>query len=212
MAVAMKILIADDHTLIREGLKKILLESLPFATIHDVGDSADLFKRAIKESWDIIISDISMPGYSGIEILKQIKTHAPNTPVLMLSMYPPEQYAVRAIKAGASGYLTKESAPYELVTAVQQILRGRKYITNRVAEVLAGSLENDGTKLPHENLSDREYEVLRMIVEGKSISEIGECLSLNVNTISTYRSRIMDKMNIRNNADLVKYAIEHKLF
>lgn len=126
----MKILIADDHTLIREGLKKILLESLPFATIHDVGDSADLFKRAIKETWDIIISDISMPGYSGIEILKQIKTHAPNTPVLMLSMYPPEQYAVRAIKAGASGYLTKESAPYELVTAVQQILRGRKYITN----------------------------------------------------------------------------------
>ncbi|MBR2648958.1 MAG: response regulator transcription factor [Sediminibacterium sp.] len=208
----MKILIADDHTLIREGLKKILLESLPFATIHDVGDSADLFKRAIKETWDIIISDISMPGYSGIEILKQIKTHAPNTPVLMLSMYPPEQYAVRAIKAGASGYLTKESAPYELVTAVQQILRGRKYITNRVAEVLAGSLENDGTKLPHENLSDREFEVLRMIVEGKSISEIGECLSLNVNTISTYRSRIMDKMNIRNNADLVKYAIEHKLF
>ena len=212
MGGAMKILIADDHTLIREGLKKILLESLPFATIHDVGDSADLFKRAIKETWDIIISDISMPGYSGIEILKQIKTHAPNTPVLMLSMYPPEQYAVRAIKAGASGYLTKESAPYELVTAVQQILRGRKYITNRVAEVLAGSLENDGTKLPHENLSDREFEVLRMIVEGKSISEIWECLSLNVNTISTYRSRIMDKMNIRNNADLVKYAIEHKLF
>ncbi|MEN9597718.1 MAG: hypothetical protein RL596_29 [Bacteroidota bacterium] len=208
----MKILIADDHTLIREGLKKILLESLPFAEIHDVADSADLFKRAIKETWDIIISDISMPGYSGIEILKQIKTHAPGTPVLMLSMHSPEQYAVRAIKAGASGYLTKESAPYELVTAVQQILNGRKYITNKVAEVLAGSLEIDSSKLPHENLSDREFEVLKMIVEGKTISVIGECLSLNVNTISTYRSRIMDKMNIRNNADLVKYAIEHKLF
>ncbi|MDD2793408.1 MAG: response regulator transcription factor [Sediminibacterium sp.] len=208
----MRILIADDHSLIREGLKKILLESLPFAEIEDVSDSAELFKRAIKDKWDIIISDISMPGYSGIEILKQIKTHAPLTPVLMLSMHSPEQYAVRAIKAGASGYLTKESAPYELVTAVQQILGGRKYITNRVAEVLAGSLESYSSKLPHEQLSDREFEVLKMIVEGKSISEIGEILTLNVNTISTYRSRIMDKMSFRSNADLVKYSIEHKLF
>lgn len=207
----MRILIADDHGLIREGLKKILLESLPFAEIHDVADSAELFKKAIKENWDIIISDISMPGYSGIEILKQIKTHVPNTPVLMLSMHAPEQYAVRAIKAGASGYLTKESAPYELVTAVQQILSGRKYITNKVAEVLAVSLDLDTDKLPHELLSDREFEVLKMIVAGRSISEIGEILSLNVNTISTYRSRILDKMSLKNNADLVKYAIEHKL-
>ena len=208
----MRILIADDHGLIREGLKKILLESLPFADIHDVADSAELFKKAIKENWDIIISDISMPGYSGIEILKQIKTHVPNTPVLMLSMHAPEQYAVRAIKAGASGYLTKESAPYELVTAVQQILLGKKYITNRVAEVLAGSLEFYSNKLPHEQLSDREFEVLRMIVEGRSISEIGDILSLNVNTISTYRSRIMEKMYMRSNADLIKYSMENKLF
>jgi two-component system invasion response regulator UvrY len=208
----MRILIADDHSLIREGLRKILLESLPFAEIVDVADSAELFKRAIKEKWDIIISDISMPGYSGIEILKEIKTHTPLTPVLMLSMHSPEQYAVRAIKAGASGYLTKESAPYELVTAVQHILSGRKYITNRVAEVLAGSLEAYSTKMPHEQLSDREFEVLKFIVEGKSISEIGEILTLNVNTISTYRSRIMDKMSLRSNADLVKYSIENKLF
>jgi two-component system, NarL family, invasion response regulator UvrY len=208
----MRILIADDHSLIREGLKKILLESLPFAEVTDVSDSAELLKLAINEQWDIIISDISMPGQSGIEVLKQIKVHVPNTPILMLSMHAPEQYAVRAIKAGASGYLTKESAPYELVTAVQQILLGKKYITNRVAEVLAGSLESYSNKLPHEQLSDREFEVLRMIVEGKSISEIGDILSLNVNTISTYRSRIMEKMNIRNNADLVKYAMENKLF
>ncbi len=208
----MRILIADDHSLIREGLKKILLESLPFAEIHDVSDSADLLKLALNEKWDIIISDISMPGQSGIEVLKQIKVHVPNTPILMLSMHAPEQYAVRAIKAGASGYLTKESAPYELVTAVQQILLGKKYITNRVAEVLAGSLEFYSNKLPHEQLSDREFEVLRMIVDGKSISEIGDILSLNVNTISTYRSRIMEKMNIRNNADLVKYSMENKLF
>jgi len=208
----MRILIADDHSLIREGLRKILLESLPFAEIEDVADSAELFKRAIKEQWDIIISDISMPGYSGIEILKQIKVHAPLTPVLMLSMHSPEQYAVRAIKAGASGYLTKESAPYELVTAVQQILSGRKYITNRVAEVLAGSLESYSSKPPHEHLSDREFEVLKMIVEGKTISDIGDILSLNVNTISTYRARIMDKMSLRSNADLVKYCMEQKLF
>ncbi len=208
----MRILIADDHSLIREGLKKILLESLPFAEVHDVADSAELLKLAMNEKWDIIISDISMPGQSGIEVLKQIKVHVPNTPILMLSMHAPEQYAVRAIKAGASGYLTKESVPYELVTAVHQILLGKKYITNRVAEVLAESLENYNNKLPHEQLSDREFEVLRMIVEGKSISEIGDILSLNVNTISTYRSRIMEKMNIRTNADLVKYSMENKLF
>ncbi len=207
----MRILIADDHSLIREGLKKILLESLPFAEIHDVSDSADLLKLSIKEKWDIIISDISMPGYSGIEILKQIKIHTPDVPVLMLSMHAPEQYAVRAIKAGASGYLTKESAPYELVTAVQQILSGKKYITSKVAEVLAGSLESYTNRLPHEQLSDREFEVLRMIVQGKTIAEIGEVLSLSGNTISTYRLRILDKMNIRTNSGLVKYFMENKL-
>ena len=207
----MRILIADDHSLIREGLKKILLESLPLAEIKDVSDSADLLKLALNEKWDIIISDISMPGYSGIEILKQIKIHTPLVPVLMLSMHSPEQYAVRAIKAGASGYLTKESAPYELITAVQQILSGKKYITSKVAEVLAGSLESHSNKLPHEQLSDREFEVLRMIVQGKTIAEIGETLSLSGNTISTYRLRIIDKMNIRTNAGLVKYFMENKL-
>lgn len=207
----MRILIADDHTLIREGLRKILEESLSFAEVHDVADSADLFRKAIGEQWDIIISDISMPGYSGIEILKQIKEHAPQTPVLMLSMHTPEQYAVRAIKAGASGYLTKESAPYELVKAVQQILSGRKYITSEVAEVLAGSLEQKSEKAPHEHLSDREFEVFKMIVSGKSISEIGDILSLNVNTISTYRARIMDKMKMQTNADLVRYAIQNNI-
>lgn len=207
----MRILIADDHSLIREGLKKILLESLPFAEIKDVSDSADLLKLALNEKWDIIISDISMPGYSGIEILKQIKIHSPSVPVLMLSMHSPEQYAVRAIKAGASGYLTKESAPYELVTAVHQILSGKKYINSKVAEVLAGSLESYSNKLPHEQLSDREFEVLRMIVQGKTIAEIGEALSLSGNTISTYRIRILDKMNIRTNSGLVKYFMENNL-
>ncbi len=207
----MRILIADDHTLIREGLRKILVEAFPFADVQDVADSAELLKRAIQEKWDIIISDITMPGYSGIEVLKQIKEHVPLTPVLMLSMHAPEQYAVRSLKAGASGYLTKESAPYELVKAVEQILSGRKYITSEVAEVLAGSIEQNSNQTPHELLSDREFEVFKMIVVGKSISAIGEILSLNVNTISTYRSRIMEKMRLQNNADLVKYAIMNNI-
>ena len=207
----MKVLIADDHTIVREGLKRILLEAFPFCEITDVWDGADLLKKALHEKWDIIISDITMPGQSGIEILKQIKEYAPAIPVLMLSMHAPEQYAVRAIKAGASGYLTKESAPFELVNAVEKILGGRKYITAQVAEVLAESIERNIDKAPHEILSDREFEVLKLIAQGQSISKIGEILSLSVNTISTYRTRIMEKLNIHNNADLVKYSMKHNL-
>lgn len=208
----MRILIADDHSLIRDGLRTLLLESFPDAVVDVVGDSAELLQKAIREKWDIIISDINMPGASGIESLQQLKKNVPDIPVLMLSMHSPEQYAVRAIKAGASGYLTKETASYELVNAVQQILKGNKYITNKVAEVLAGSLDLRQTGLPHEQLSDREFEVLKMIVEGRSVSEMGEILKLNVNTISTYRARILDKMNVKANADLIKYAIKHQLF
>ncbi len=207
----MKVLIADDHTIVREGLKRILLEAFPFCEITDVCDGADLLKKALHEKWDIIISDITMPGQSGIEVLKQIKEYAPNIPVLMLSMHAPEQYAVRAIKAGASGYLTKESAPFELVNAVEKILGGRKYITAQVAEVLAESIEQNIDKPPHEILSDREFEVLKLIAQGQTISKIGEILILSVNTISTYRTRIMEKLNIHNNADLVKYSMKHNL-
>jgi two-component system invasion response regulator UvrY len=207
----MKVLIADDHTIVREGLKRILLEAFPFCEIHDVSDAADLLKKAFSEKWDIIISDISMPGQSGIEVLKQIKEHAPLVPVLILSMHSPEQYAVRSIKAGASGYLTKESAPFELVNAVEKILGGKKYITPQVAEVLAESIEQNVDKPPHEILSDREFEVLKLLASGQSISKIGEALSLSVNTISTYRARIMEKLNIHNNANLVKYAMKQGL-
>jgi hypothetical protein len=207
----MKVLIADDHTIVREGLKRILLEAFPFCEIHDVSDAADLLKKAFSEKWDIIISDISMPGQSGIEVLKQIKEHAPLVPVLILSMHSPEQYAVRSIKAGASGYLTKESAPFELVNAVEKILGGKKYITPQVAEVLAESIEQNVDKPPHEILSDREFEVLKLLASGQSISKIAEALSLSVNTISTYRARIMEKLNIHNNANLVKYAMKQGL-
>jgi DNA-binding NarL/FixJ family response regulator len=157
----MRILIADDHTLIREGLRKILSEAFPFAEITDVADSADLLKNALMHSWDIIISDISMPGYSGIEILKQIKEHAPLTPVLILSMHAPEQYAVRSLRSGASGYLTKESAPFELVKAVKQILSGRKYITSEVAEVLAGSIEDNNSQQPPQRFQIVSLKYLR---------------------------------------------------
>ncbi|MCX6336950.1 MAG: response regulator transcription factor [Bacteroidetes bacterium] len=207
----MKVLIADDHTIVREGLKRILLEAFPFCEIHDVSDAANLLKKAFSEKWDIIISDISMPGQSGIEVLKQIKEHAPLVPVLILSMHSPEQYAVRSIKAGASGYLTKESAPFELVNAVEKILGGKKYITPQVAEILAESIEQNVDKPPHEILSDREFEVLKLLASGQSISKIGEALSLSVNTISTYRARIMEKLNIHNNANLVKYAMKQGL-
>jgi len=207
----MKVLIADDHTIVREGLKRILLEAFPFCEIHDVSDAADLLKKAFSEKWDIIISDISMPGQSGIEVLKQIKEHAPLVPVLILSMHSPEQYAVRSIKAGASSYLTKESAPFELVNAVEKILGGKKYITPQVAEVLAESIEQNVDKPPHEILSDREFEVLKLLASGQSISKIAEALSLSVNTISTYRARIMEKLNIHNNANLVKYAMKQGL-
>jgi two-component system, NarL family, invasion response regulator UvrY len=207
----MKILIADDHTMVREGLKKILLEAFPFAEVHDASDGADLLKKAIKGEWEIIISDVTMPGMTGIDVLKQLRSQGIETPMLMLSMHAPEQYAVRSIKAGASGYLTKDNAPYELVTAVQQVLNGRRYITPQVADVLADSIETDKDKLPHELLSDREFEVMKLIVEGKTVSEIAESLSLSVNTISTYRSRILEKMHLHSNSDLVKYAIEHKL-
>ncbi len=207
----MRIIIADDHSLILEGINKILLDVFPFAEIESVGDADELYKKAVMDSWDIIITDLSMPGSSVIDIIKQIKINAPQIPILVLSMHAAEHYAVRCIRAGAAGFLTKESSSYELITAVQQILNGRKYFTNSVAEMLAGTIDNGDTGLPHENLSDREFEVMKLISEGKSVSEVSEILHLNINTVSTYRARILEKMNFKNNTELIKYSLEHKL-
>lgn len=206
-----KILIADDHTVVRRGLKQILLEEFPFAFIDEVGDAEELIKKVMKNEWDVIISDLSMPGRSGLESLQQIKQYHPKLPVLILSVHPEEQYAIRVLKAGASGYLNKDLAPEELVKAVNCVLSGKKYITASIAEKLASTLDLDGEKALHEFLSDREFEVLKFLAAGKSVSDIAEQLSLSVTTVSTYRARIMTKMNLKTNADLTLYAIEHKL-
>ncbi len=205
----MKILIADDHSVVRRGLVTILKDEFPLALIAEATDGAELLQKASADNWDIVISDISMPGRSGMEILKELKEVAPKVPVLILSVHAPEQYAVRTIKAGASGYLTKESAPELLVKVVQHIMGGRKYITPEIAEMLAESYNDD--KPVHENLSDREFEVMKLIASGKTVSEIGNMLSLSVNTISTYRSRILEKMRMASNSELTHYTISNKL-
>ncbi len=206
-----KILIADDHTIVRRGLKQILLEGFPTAKVGEVPDAEELIKRVMLETWDVVISDLSMPGRSGLDALQQIKQINPKLPVLILSIHPEEQYAVRALKAGAAGYLSKDLAPDELVIAVQKVMLGKKYITASIAEKLASLIEYDADKPVHEILSDREFSVLKYLAAGKSISEIAEMLFLSITTVSTYRSRILHKMNLKNNSDLTMYAIEHKL-
>jgi len=206
-----RVLIADDHSVVRRGLKQILLEGFPTAYIEEVPDAEELIKKVLQGEWDVVISDLSMPGRSGLEALQQIKQVNAKLPVLILSIHPEEQYAIRVLKAGASGYLSKDSAPDELVNAVQRVLLGKKYITDTIAEKLASVLDQGSDRAAHENLSDREFSVLKMLAAGKSVSEIAESLFLSVTTVSTYRSRIMAKMNMKSNADLTLYAVEHKL-
>lgn len=208
----MKILIADDHTIVREGIKMLLIEAYPDAQITDVSDSFRLLELVLKEKWDVIISDISMPpGDSGLEAVKKIKQHSPATPVIILSMHAPEQYAVRAIKSGASGYLTKGAATLELVNAVNQVLMGKKYLTPEVVSILADAFENNQTNKTIKNLSEREHEVFMLLAKGKSISEIAKELMLSANTISTFRARIFEKIGFHTTLELIKYAVDNEL-
>lgn len=207
----LRIIIADDHTVVRRGLKQILLDEFPSAVIEEAADADLLLKKVFKEEWDVVISDLSMPGRSGMDALQQIKLHNPKLPVLILSVHSEEHYAIRVLKAGASGYLNKESAPEELIQAVRRLLMGKKYITPTIAEQLASGLDKDSEKPLHEFLSDREFEVLKLLASGKSVSDIAEQMVLSVTTVSTYRARIMAKMNLKTNADLTLYAIENKL-
>jgi two-component system, NarL family, invasion response regulator UvrY len=207
----MRILIADDHSVVRKGLRQILLEEFPTAHIEDVPDAEEMIKKVMNSPWDVIVSDMSMPGRSGLDALQQIKQIYPELPVLILSIHPEEHYALRVLKAGASGYLSKGSASDELVKAVQTVLLGKKYISASVAEKLASSFSSDAGKPVHELLSDREFDVMKLLAAGKSVSDIAEILSLSVTTISTYRARIMTKMNLKTNSDLTKYAIESNL-
>ena len=207
----MNILLADDHSIVRRGLKEILLEEFPDANFQEASDGQELIRKMRGDKFDVIISNVSMPGKNGLEALKIIKSEAPAIPVLVLSIHPEELYAIRVLKAGASGYLTKESAPEELVKAVRMVMMGRKYITPSLAEKMASNLDNDFSKLPHELLSDRELDVLKSIASGKTVSEIAIELSLSVNTISTYRSRVLEKMNLKSNSELTFYAISNNL-
>jgi DNA-binding NarL/FixJ family response regulator len=206
-----KILIADDHAIVREGLKQILSESSDLVVVDEASTGQEVLEKINKNDLDLVVLDIAMPGRGGLDILKEIKTQKPRLPVLMLSMYPEEQYAVRVLKSGASGYLTKESAPGELVKAIRQISQGKKYISPTLAEKLAIDLEISPDRLPHETLSDREYQVMCMIASGKTLKEIADELSLSIKTISTYRSRILEKMHMKTNAELTHYAIKNRL-
>jgi two-component system invasion response regulator UvrY len=207
----MNILIADDHAIVRKGLVQLLQEEFPGARITDVVNSGEALREIRNHIWDVILLDISMPGRNGIEILKQIRADGIKAPVLMLSMHPEEQYAIRALKAGASGFVNKESATEELLSAIHKVLAGRKYISPLVAEKLAGSLGENLNKPAHELLSDREMQVLQCLASGKTVSEIAESLSLSVNTISTYRTRILEKLGLHNTAEITRYAIDNHL-
>ena len=206
-----RVLIADDHAIVRKGLTQILKDEYPSAQVEEVSNVEELIGMVVHHDWDVIICDISMPGRSGMEALPQIKQLKPAIPVLIMSMHSEDQYAIRAFKAGASGYLNKDTVHEELIAAVKMIRLGRKYITNTIAEKLANSLKNDGNRMLHEYLSDREFDVFKMLAEGKSVSEIADKLSLSPTTVSTYRSRILDKMNMKTNADITRYAITYEL-
>ena len=206
-----RILIADDHAIVRKGLRQIIVDDFPSATVTEVGDVESLIMQVIKTEWDVVICDISMPGRSGVEALEQVKQIKPNLPVLMLSMHPEDQYALRVLKAGAAGFLNKSSVHEELIDAINTVRIGRKYITPSIAEKLARNINSHANKQLHENLSNREFEILKMIASGKSISDIAAQLSLSATTVSTYRSRILEKMAMKSNAELTRYALENNL-
>ena len=207
----MKILLTDDHALVRQGLRLILADHFKKATFGEARNAQEALNRVWNEKWDVVVLDITMPGRSGLEVLKEIKRSKPKLPVLVVSMHPEDQFAVRILKAGASGYLTKESAGEELVGAINKVTGGGRYISPSLAERMASYLAIDVQKAPHERLSDREFLVLRMIASGKQVSQIAKELSLSVATVSTYRARILEKMDMRNNAELTHYAIQKGL-
>ncbi|MEX6690015.1 response regulator transcription factor [Danxiaibacter flavus] len=206
-----RILIADDHAIVRRGLRHIIHEEYPFAEIGEASDAEELVKKVIAQNWDVVICDLNMPGRSGIDAVKQIRQSFSKLPILIMSVYPEDQYAIRSLKAGAAGYLSKVSIHYDLIKAIQTVLNGKKFITPAIAEKVLDAFSNEHTGPPHESLSDREFEVFKLLATGKTISEIAHQLSLSGNTVSTYRSRVLDKMHLQSNADMTRYALERKL-
>jgi two-component system, NarL family, invasion response regulator UvrY len=207
----LRILIADDHDIVRQGLEKILRAEYPDALIEAVADGRQLIARVQESEWDLVISDLSMPSAGGLEALPRIRERQPGLPVLILTMHPEEQYALRALKAGAAGYLTKNADSAELLAAARHVLQGRRYITPSVAEQLMDNANSATTDQPHQKLSSREFEVFRLLAGGTPLIEISRSLSLTPTTVSTYRSRILQKLNLTTNADLTRYAIRHQL-
>ena len=206
-----RILIADDHAIVRNGLTLILETSGEMKIMASCTNGDDALNWLCKNDCDVALIDIAMPGMNGIDLLKQVRKEKPKLPVLILSAYPEDQYAVRLIKAGASGYLNKECAPEEVVAAVQSVLNGHKYITPAVSEMLASELSMPDGKLPHEILSNREYQIFMLLASAKTVAEIADALKLSAKTVSTYRSRILEKMHLLNNAQLMRYAVENHL-
>lgn len=206
-----KILIADDHAIVRQGLKQIVADASELEVAGEAQNAKDVFRLVREQTWDLVILDMAMPGRDGLDILKQLKYEWPSLPVLILSMYPEEQFAVRTLKAGAAGYVTKESATEELVKAIRKVLQGGRYVSQSLAERLAFHVNVATEKLPHETLSDREYQVLCLIASGKTVGEIAEHLSLSATTVSTYRARVLEKMGMKNSAELTHYAIQQHL-
>lgn len=207
----MKILLTDDHAVVRRGLRQILAAEFKKAEFGEAANAQEAIKKLGEEPWDIAVLDVTMPGRGGLEVLKEIKQTRPKLPVLMLSMHPEDQFAVRLLKAGASGYMNKESAPEELVGAVKKLLSGGRYVSPALAEKMASYLALDVQTTPHERLSDREFLVLRLIASGKPVGAIARELSLSVKTISTYRTRILEKTGMTNNAELTHYALQNHL-
>ena len=206
-----RILVADDHAIVREGVKQILGDVMDMVVKAEAAHGQEALDMVAHEHYDVVLLDITMPGRNGLETLKDIKDLRPGLPVLILSMHPEEQYAVRALRAGASGYLTKASAPDELIDAIRKVSSGGKYVTASLAEKLVAELGVPDHRSRHETLSDREYEVMCMLASGKTVKEIAEELCLSVKTISTYRTRVMEKMDMRRNAELTLYAVQNKL-
>ena len=207
----MRILITEDHVVVRQGLKLILADHFKKAVFGEARNATEALARVWKDKWDVVVLDITMPGRSGLEVLKEIKRSRPKLPVLILSMHPEDQFAVRLFKAGAAGYLTKESAGDELVGAIKKVVAGGRYISPSMAERMASYLTVDVQKAPHERLSDREFLILRMIGSGKPVGQIAKELSLSISTVSTYRARILQKMDMKNNAELTHYALQKEL-
>jgi len=206
-----KVLIADDHPIVRQGLRQILSDTADMVVAGEAVNGQETLAQVRAGGWDALVLDITMPDRSGFDILKELKCEQPHLPVLVLSMHAEEQFALRVLKAGAAGYLTKENAPEELVKAIRKVVSGGKYISPGLAETLAFNLDPASDWPRHETLSDREFQVMQLLASGKTVAEIAKALSLSAKTVSTYRARLLEKMNLKTNAELIRYAIENRL-